>query len=150
MAATDTRHHAHPVIAGGGVFLVAATLSGLLERQLERYSIQDERLGVTRVAAEHAHAIELTIERALSATQPLATLVRQGKGSVPNFEVVASTMLPFYPGASELALAPGGIVREVAPMLGNEMVAWICLQPRHNARSPCSHVTLASYPGRAA
>ena len=122
MAATNTLHRIRPIIAGVSVFLLAATLSGLLVWQLERHSIEDDRLRVTRVAVEHGHAIEVTIQHALAATQSLATLVRQGKGKVPNFDTVSSTMLPFYPGASELALAPGGIVREVAPVHGNEMV----------------------------
>lgn len=122
MAAINTRHQALPLIVGGSVLLIAATLSGLLVWRMEQHSIQDERLRVSRVAGEHAHAIEHTIERALSSTQSLATLVRQGNGSVPNFGAIASTMLPFYPGVSELALAPGGIVRDVAPMLGNKMV----------------------------
>ena len=63
----------------------------------------------------------------LSATHALAALVRQGRGSVPDFDAIASTMLPFYPGASELALAPGGIVRNVVPMSGNEMAVGLDL-----------------------
>lgn len=121
MAATNTLHRIRPIIAGVSVFLLAAILSGLLVWQLERHSIEDERLRVTRVAGEHAHAIEVTIQHALAATQSLATLVREGKGNVLNFDTIVSTMLPFYPRASNLALAPGGIVREVAPMHGNEM-----------------------------
>ncbi|WP_310448093.1 EAL domain-containing protein [Thiobacillus sp.] len=121
MAASTTRHPARPLMVGGIVFLVAAALSGLLVLKLEQHSLQDERVRVARLAADHADLIEYTIAHALSATQSLATLVRQGNGSIANFDVIAHTMLPYYPGASELALAPGGVIRNVAPMPGNKM-----------------------------
>jgi diguanylate cyclase (GGDEF)-like protein/PAS domain S-box-containing protein len=121
MAATNTSFPTRPLIMGGIVFLVAAALSGLLVWQLEQQSIRDERARVARLAGDHAHAIEYTIEHALTAAHILAAMVRQGNGSVPNFDAVASKILPLYPGASELALAPGGVIRNVAPIPGNEM-----------------------------
>ncbi|MBI3433215.1 MAG: PAS domain S-box protein [Hydrogenophilales bacterium] len=109
-----------PVFTGIVVFLVAATLSGVVVWQIEQHSLEHEREHVDRLAADHVHSIEYAIEHALSATQALAALVRQGKGSVPDFESVASAMLPSYPGASALALAPKGVVRDIAPLAGNE------------------------------
>jgi len=108
-------------MVGGIVFLIAAVLSGLLVWQLEQQSLDDERARVARLAGEHAHVIEHTIEHALTAAHILAALVRQGNGSVADFDAIAGKLLPFYPGASELALAPGGVIRNVAPMPGNEM-----------------------------
>ena len=52
---------------------------------------------VAALASDHAHAIQATMERALSATYSIAAMVRQGKGNVPDFEGVASEMLPWYP-----------------------------------------------------
>jgi hypothetical protein len=46
--------------------------------------------------------------------------VRQGKGNVPDFEGVAAEMLPWYPGVAVLGLSPGGVIRRVAPLEGNE------------------------------
>jgi len=109
------------MLVGGIVFLIAAALSGLLVWQLEQKSLHNERARVTHLAGGHANAIEDTIEHTLTAAHALAALVRQGNGSVPNFEATASKILPFYPGASALALAPGGVVRNIAPMSGNEM-----------------------------
>ncbi len=65
-------------------------------------------------------AIQNSSERALSATYALAALVREGRGSIPNFDVIASEMLAYYPGAASLQLAPGGIVQQVIPLAGNE------------------------------
>ncbi|MBU1224826.1 MAG: EAL domain-containing protein [Gammaproteobacteria bacterium] len=107
-------------MAGGLAFLVAAVLSGVIVWQLEAHAVHGERERVARVAADHGHVIEHTIEHALAATHALAALVRQGNGRVPDFESVAAGMLPLYPGASALALAPGGVVRNMAPLSGNE------------------------------
>ncbi len=65
-------------------------------------------------------AIQNSSQRALSATDALAALVRQGRGSIPNFDAIASEMLAYYPGAASLQLAPGGIVQQVIPLAGNE------------------------------
>ncbi len=127
MAALNTRYSAPPLMVAGLVFLVAAILSGLLAWQLDRHARQHERDRVAILAGYHAHAIERSIGHALSAAHALAALVRQGSGSVPEFEAIVGTMLPFYPGASHLALAPGGVVRNVAPMAGNEMAVGLDL-----------------------
>ncbi len=109
-----------PQMVGSIVFLLAAFVSGVIVWQIERHFLESERARAARLAADHAHSIEYTIVHALSASQALAALVRQGNGNVPGFESLAGTMLPFYPGASALALAPGGVVRDIAPMPGNE------------------------------
>ena len=61
------------------------------------------------------------IERALLTPTPaLAALVRQGNGTLSNFDAIGREMLPFYPGVSSLSLAPGGIISSVVPLAGNE------------------------------
>jgi diguanylate cyclase (GGDEF)-like protein/PAS domain S-box-containing protein len=109
-----------PQIVGGVVFLIAAALSSVLVWQFEQHALEQERAHADRLAADHAHSIEHSIEHALSATRALEALVRQGDGSISGFESIVDTMLPFYPGASALALAPAGVVREMAPLSGNE------------------------------
>ena len=102
------------------VFLLAAIVSGVIVWQFDQHSREYERARAARLAADHVHSIEYAIEHALSATQALAALVRLGNGSVPGFEAIAGTILPSYPGVSALALAPGGVVRHMAPMTGNQ------------------------------
>ncbi len=102
------------------VFLFAAAAGALLVWQSDRQREQQQRAAVSDMAADHAHAIQRNIERALSATYALAALVRQGNGRVPEFEATARQMLPFYPGAASLQLAPDGVVRHVMPLAGNE------------------------------
>jgi len=102
------------------VFLLACAMAAGLIWQSEQRDIREERSRVTAQAKDHAHALETSIERALSATFAMAAMVRQGSGRISNFDATASQMLQFYPGVSELALAPAGVIRNVVPLPGNE------------------------------
>ncbi len=102
------------------VFVLAALLAtGLIWRQ-EQTRLHEEQNRVANLAAERAYAIQTSIDRVLSATYALAAMLQQGKGVIPEFTVTAGKLLRFYPGAAALQLAPGGIVREVVPLPGNE------------------------------
>ena len=109
-----------PHRAAAVVFLLSAVVGSLLAWRLEDYRLQRERARVSDIAGEHAHAIQDNIERSLSATYALAALVRQGKGAIPDFDATAGEMLPYYPGAASLQLAPAGVVRQIVPLAGNE------------------------------
>ncbi len=109
-----------PLVVAIGMFLIAAVASGLLVRQSELTRERQQRAQVAAMAGDHARSVQRNIEHALSATYALAALVRQGKGEVADFEATAQEMLPFYPGAASLQLAPGGVVRRIVPLIGNE------------------------------
>ena len=102
------------------VFVVMVAISAGVIWNLEQRNRVEQRMRLSALAGEHAHAIQTTMERALSATYSIAAMVRQGKGSVPDFEGVAAEMLPWYPGVAILGLSPGGVIRRVAPLAGNE------------------------------
>ena len=118
--AFDPASSQRPMAVATGVFLVAAVASGTLVVQSEQQREQAQRAQVTDMVHDHARAIQRGIEHSLSATYALAALVRQGNGTVAEFEATARQMLPFYPGTASLQLAPGGIVRHVVPLAGNE------------------------------
>ena len=118
--ATFAIHTRRPLTVAAAVFLIALLAMSLVVWKLEQRSVQAERLHYTELASNHANAIQVSIERALSATYAIAAIVRQGKGQVTDFEGLASEMLPLYPGISSLALSPAGVVRYVAPLAGNE------------------------------
>ena len=118
--AVSRRRPKLPQVVGGIVFLIAAALSGVIAWQLDAHALHGERDRVARVATDHADAIERTIEHTLAAAHAMAAVVRQGKGKVPDFDAIAGKILTIHPGVSELALAPGGVIRDVAPMRGNE------------------------------
>jgi len=145
MILSTLRRPRRSLLAAGLVFLLAAVLSALIVWKLEANARVAERARVAHVTADQAHAIEHTIERALSATQALAALVRQGNGQVPHFEKTASPILPFYPGVSALALAPEGVIRQMAPLRGNEAAIGLDL---FNHPAQRSEVALARDSGR--
>jgi diguanylate cyclase (GGDEF)-like protein/PAS domain S-box-containing protein len=102
------------------VFLLAAAVAAGVIWYAEQQNSREDHARVTSLAKDHAHALETSLERALSASYAMAALVRQGNGSITNFDAVATQMLQFYPGVSLLALSPGGIIRSVVPLAGNE------------------------------
>ena len=123
LASTATHDSSRrPLIVAFIVFLIAAVAAGLIVRQSEQQRLQEQRTRLADQAGNHAHAIQRNIERALSATYALAALVRQGNGSFPDFDATARELLPYYPGADSLQVAPGGIVQHIVPLAGNEKV----------------------------
>ncbi|HEY0844323.1 MAG TPA: CHASE domain-containing protein [Noviherbaspirillum sp.] len=86
----------------------------------ETSRLEYDREHVESLAEERAHAIQSQIDNALSAAHAMATLVRLGKGEVPEFESMTAVLQSFYPGISALQLAPGGVIQRIAPLAGNE------------------------------
>ena len=118
--ATMAMHSTKPWTVAVGVFFIALVAMALVVWKLEQRAVQGERLRYAEMASSHANAVQVSIERALSATYAVSAFIRQGKGNIQNFEDLAAAMLPLYPGISSLALSPDGVVRYVAPLAGNE------------------------------
>ena len=109
-----------PLLAAAGIFLLAAIAAAALIWHSEQHNRREESAHAVSLAGEYAQNLQRSIEHSLSATYALGALVRQGKGAVLDFQDVASQLLPMYPGVAELALVPGGVIRQVAPLAGNE------------------------------
>lgn len=109
-----------PVACAAVVFLFAAAVSAGVVWKLAQVDIQSKRTRASLEAANHSNALEQSVAQSLSATYALAALVREGKGTIRDFDAVARQMLPFYPGAQSLQLAPRGVVQHVVPLAGNE------------------------------
>ncbi|MCF8197543.1 MAG: PAS-domain containing protein, partial [Sulfuritalea sp.] len=110
----------HPFLAALVTFLLATVVAAILIGYSEQSNLRQNRARVAGLASDHARALELGMERALSATYALAAMVRQGNGVVTNFEEVAEEMLSFYPGVAVMGLSPGGVIKHVVPLVGNE------------------------------
>jgi signal transduction histidine kinase/sensor domain CHASE-containing protein len=109
-----------PHVAAITILVFSLLCSAALIWRLEQRRLELEQARVSDLAGDHAHLLQAGIERVLSATFSLAALVREGKGDISNFEATATEMLPFFPGAASLQLAPGGVVRQIVPLAGNE------------------------------
>lgn len=101
-------------------FVAALTLAAGLIWRYENARIREARELAGDLATERAYAMQTSVDRVLSATYALAAMLQQGKGQIPRFEETAGQLLRYYPGAAALQLAPGGIVRQVVPLHGNE------------------------------
>src|SRR3990172_1639404 len=102
------------------VFLLAAVAATSLISRLNQAYVQEARARALNMAHDHGGALVRSIERTMSAAYALAVLVRHGNGAIRDFDIVANSMLPLYPGAASLQLAPGGVVRNIVPLAGNE------------------------------
>ena len=102
------------------VFVLASVISGWLIWTARQDSVSEARSNASQLATDQAQAWQRAIERSLSATYALAALVRRGQGDVSDFEPFATEMLTFYPGAAVLGLSPGGVIKQVVPLAGNE------------------------------
>ncbi|MCX7277809.1 MAG: EAL domain-containing protein [Burkholderiales bacterium] len=100
--------------------MLTAMAAALLIWNLEQRRIQSQRAHVDSVVADRAHAIQATIERALSSAYALSAMVHQAGGEFPNFEGVGEEMLHLYPGVTMFSLSPNGVVNRVVPLAGNE------------------------------
>jgi diguanylate cyclase (GGDEF)-like protein/PAS domain S-box-containing protein len=103
-----------------GVFLLACSAGGWMIWSVQQDQLRQGRARASELANDQAQALQRGIDRSLSASYALAALVRRGQGEVSDFEAIATEMLPFYPGVTVLGLSPGGVVKRVAPLAGNE------------------------------
>lgn len=119
-AETTIWYAERPFLLASIVFLLAAILAATLIWRLEEHRLGQERARVASLAGDHAYDLQRRLDRAFSATYALAALVREGHGGITDFDGVARQLLPFYPGVAALQLAPGGVIRQVVPLAGNE------------------------------
>ncbi|MDU4962524.1 MAG: sensor domain-containing diguanylate cyclase [Sporomusaceae bacterium] len=115
-----------PRAAAVGVFILAAIFAGFVIRWLECERIESERVRASDIASDYTIVVQNKLERALSAAYAVSAIVQQNHEKLDEreqllyFEEIAARMLPLYPGVDSLQLAPGGVVRYIVPLAGNE------------------------------
>ncbi len=105
-----------PRLAALVAFVGSFALSGLAVWWVETADMFRQREQVQAVARDRVRALGGVVERSLTASYALAALVRQGGGEIADFDAVAGEMLQYYPSVSVLALSPGGVIRQTAPL----------------------------------
>ena len=116
------------------VFAVTFSLLSLMVLNTTMLELEHEKSKAHATAVNYSFHLKSTIDRALSSTHTVAALIKQGNGVVKNFETVASGILPLYPGVVELAIAPKGIIQDVAPLKGNEKALGLNLFEAENQK----------------
>lgn len=102
------------------VFFTTLVMSEAIVLLVQKNTVEDEQTRVKALAAVHGEEIRNVFERTCSVDYALAALVRSGNGRVADFTVIADQLLPYYPGADNLQLAPNGVVSQIVPIQGNE------------------------------
>jgi len=96
--------------------------------KLHSHELDEDHKKVASIAADYSYTIKFNLDRALSATYTIQALLSQSNYTIiSNFEDIVKEILPSYPGVIELAIAPRGIVQQVAPLKGNEKVLGVNL-----------------------
>lgn len=101
-------------------FLLTLVLSLALVAVWDQRQVELGKSRALNLAGDYASALQRGLEGSLSITYALAALVREGGGEVAQFASLADELMPYYPGASAIALLPGGVLTQIAPLQGNE------------------------------
>lgn len=110
------------------IFMLTFFLLSLIIVKLHSHELDEDHKKVASIAADYSYTIKFNLDRALSATYTIQALLSQSNYTIiSNFEDIVKEILPSYPGVIELAIAPRGIVQQVAPLKGNEKVLGVNL-----------------------
>lgn len=101
-------------------FIVSTVIAIYSVYLFDQYSYQQKRISIQKIASSYVSHIRNDLNQALSATYPLAALIRTQKGNVAGFTELAKEMLSLYSGIASLQLQPDGILKHVVPLEGNE------------------------------
>ena len=102
-------------------FIILLILCSLAVYLLVERKYQFEYIKMERIILNQSNRLTNVLTRLLYKTQALSALVVQHNGKVENFEKVAATLLD-DPAILNVLAAPGGVVRAVYPVEGNEAV----------------------------
>lgn len=97
------------------VFCLTFLLAGLILFNMEQNRLHRERERVAYITSTYAARIQHIIGVILQSTYTLEALVKQEKGTVSRFDAVAGDIFRLYPGLYNVALAPGGVIRQIFP-----------------------------------
>ena len=128
--------YSHPLGAALAVFLGSLALCAAGIGFFKHHTERQERAHVSALASSYAGTIQTATEHVLSANHTLAALVRQGAGNVADFEDVAAELIAHRPGLLAVALAPGGVIQQVAPSIANDkLIGFSPTQEPHQAQA---------------
>ncbi|MCH8055512.1 MAG: CHASE domain-containing protein, partial [Deltaproteobacteria bacterium] len=108
-----------PIILSALVFLFVLAMGGAFINLVESRRSDEKRQMLKEIGTAQAHLLERQLDRSLSSTFALASILRQS-GRIDNFDALAAEMIRSYGGIGTLQLAPNGVVTQIYPMAGNE------------------------------
>lgn len=103
-------------------FVLVALLGAYVAYVVERSARQQNEIQARQLASAVAHDLGGRLDRSLSAAGALAAVLRQGSGRIDHFPLLARELIEQFGGITALQLAPGGVISDVEPLVGNERV----------------------------
>lgn len=100
--------------------LVCLLATYLFLLRLEHDRLMQEREKTGYVVESYATKMQYVITNAFSSAYLVAALVRQGDGTVRDFESYAAELVKMHPSTININLAPGGVVSRVFPYERNK------------------------------
>ena len=94
-----------PLFISAVVFFVVLATGGAFINLAERRRSDEHRQALREMGTAQAHLLERQLDRSLSSTFALASILRQS-GRIDNFDALAAEMIRSYGGISSLQLAP--------------------------------------------
>ena len=116
---TPSRPRIIPVSAAVA-FLAAFGLTFALGCLLLQSIIDARKAEAFELAQKHADSFQSRLQDSIGAAYMLAGVVIENGGQMSHFDAVAADILDQFPAAAAVQLAPGGIIRQIYPLKGNE------------------------------
>lgn len=88
------------------VFLLTSVVTIAISAKVERQKLAQEQTQIANLAQSYSTKIQTDLEKTLAIAYPLAALVKEYQGTIPNFEAIGQELLSLYPAAYAVALLP--------------------------------------------
>jgi len=108
-----------PVILSSVVFFLVLGVGGSIIYLFELGYSDNQHQALREIGTARAHILEERLDRSLSSTFALASVLRQN-GKIDNFDTLAAEIIKSYGGIGNLQLAFNGVVTQIFPLAGNE------------------------------
>jgi hypothetical protein len=105
-------------LVGLGMLMLLGICGGLYIHY-QKASLQKQVRGM---AESFAMRIAQRVNEAVGPVYILSALIKRNHGSIPDFDRFSADLLPEFPLANALELAPAGVVQQVYPLRGNEAI----------------------------
>ncbi|MCZ2723641.1 PAS domain S-box protein [Marinomonas sp. 15G1-11] len=103
-----------------GLLICCFGVSYIFVSYLIQLEYESNRAAAYASGESQSALISTTISHNMSANHALASLIRFSNGNVSLFESYSSELKKQYPLASHFSLSPGGVIKWVYPLAGNE------------------------------
>jgi diguanylate cyclase (GGDEF)-like protein len=102
------------------VFVLGLCIGVAIVVSLDWVRASQRQQKLTETAAAHGAQVQQLVDRSLSITYAMATVLRQNPRDIAGLERLTNELLPLYLGVDNLQLAPGGVVRKVFPVTAHQ------------------------------